>query len=460
MPAIRKGNREQLPKGQTHLITVGTRPSAAPTDVVEALLEDLKGARPRKVVVIATEDSKDNAARLLKELGLRGKKARIRALESAQSIDEAYRATNEEINALLEEGIPASEMILHYTGGTKVMSAGAVLAALNYGIQSLRYLFSPGRRTPSVPVITTTAGVLVDKEIRTALTLMRELRFRSARDVVAAMDREQLSAEDRDRCDLLSELALAYSDWDNFRIQGFLGRYLPLHDRLAVVPLFDELRLSERQLKMQQRLVDELEGADIYPEELLLDLMNNAYRRLGERHPDDAMIRLHRAAELFAQGILFQEYRIDTADVEIRKVPPRNRTAFEAERRLEDAKIKLGMRRSYELLEILGNDVGKAYRERAGFQKALHERRHLVLAHGTRPATTELALGFLQEVEGLMKLRIKDLTRRLGELQFPWISNREILSRLQQAPSGSDTVVSARKSQGNAPRRRRTTRKR
>lgn len=456
MPALRKSSADLLPKSHAHLITVGTRPAAVATDVVEALVEDLKGSRPRKVIILATEDSRENAARLLKELGIRGGKGRIRILASAQSIDEAYRAANEEINALIGEGIATSEMILHYTGGTKVMSAGAVLAALNYGIQSLRYLYSKGRRSASVPVITTTAGILVDKEIRTALTLMHELRFRSARDVVAAIDREQLGAEDRERCELLSELALAYSDWDNFRIQSFLERYLPLHDRMAKVPLLADFRLSERQLKMQKRLVEELQGADIYPEELLLDLMNNAYRRLGERHPDDAMIRLHRAAELFAQGVLFQEFRIDTADVEIRKVPPRNRTAFEAERRLEDAKIKLGLRRSYELLEILGNDVGRAYRERGGFHKALHERRHLVLAHGTRAATTELALGFLQEVEALMKVRMKDLTRRLGELQFPWISNREILGRLQQAPGGSETVVSGNKKAGRGATRRRT----
>ncbi|MCC5877417.1 MAG: TIGR02710 family CRISPR-associated protein [Candidatus Sumerlaeia bacterium] len=432
----------KLPKGMAHVVTVGTTVPGSTADVVEALIDDLKGISPRKVVVLATEDSHDNAARLLKGIGLRGAKGSIRVLESAQSIDEAYRVTNEELIKLLADEIDPNDIILHYTGGTKVMSAGAVLAAMNHGIQSLRYLFSRGRNKPSLPIITPTAGVLVDREIRLSLALMRELRFRSARDIIASVDQSSLTPEDKRRCDLISELALAYTDWDNFRIVGFLDHYQPIHKDIAEEPLLADFLLSDRQLETLGNLSNGSNGDDLYPEELLLDLMNNAYRRLGERHTDDAMTRLHRAAELYAQRVLLQEHRIDTADVEIRKVPPRYRMAFEAERRMEDAKIKLGMRRSFELLDILGSDVGVAYREKSEFQRALHERRHLVLAHGTRAATTELALGFLKELETILHLRFKNLTRRLTELQFPWIKNREILSRLQQAPAGKDTVVS------------------
>lgn len=454
MASTNRNQDKKLPKGLAHVVTVGTTPPGATTDVVEALIADLKGTAPCMVIVLATDDSAENADRLLKGIGLRGKKGRVRVLKSAQSIDEAYRATNEELHELLSSGIEPEQIILHYTGGTKVMSAGAVLAAMNHGIQSMRYLFSQGRGKTSLPIITPTSGILVDKEIRLALALMRELRFRSARDIVSAIDKDTLLPQDLHRCNLITELAIAYTDWDNFRIEGFLEHYTPIHKDLHEDAIFEDFRLTDHQLKTLRQLTGALLKDGLYPEELLLDLMNNAYRRLAERHTDDAMTRLHRAAELFAQRVLLEEHRIDTADVEIRKVPPRYRVAFESERRMEDAKIKLGMRRSFELLDILGSDVGVAYRENTRFKSALHERRHLVLAHGTRAATTELALGFLKEVETVLHLRFRNLTQRLAELQFPWIKNKEILSRLQLAPAGKESVVTPTREKRPGKRRR------
>src|SRR5690606_7647163 len=82
-----------------------------------------------------------------------------------------------------------------------------------------------------------------------------------------------------------------------------------------------------------------------------------------------------------------------------------------------------------------------AYRENDGFTRALNERRHLVLAHGTRAATTELAMEFLREMEIIFRLRIKDLSKRLDVLQFPWLDNKRILERLEVDPMGEQSVI-------------------
>ncbi len=416
-----------------HIVTVGTTPTTSGDDVVAALVQDIGPLGVGRVVVIATADSVENAKRLLAGLGAKGPRGKIREIASAQSLDDAFQAVGEEIETLRRAGVPSSDMILHYTAGTKVMSAGAVLAAMNNDVRSLRYLYSPGPRKTSVPVITPTGSVMAEKDFRLALELFRAMRFQAVTDLIAALDSEGLTAQQAENRAVLAELAEAYLDWDRFRVREFLKRYRSVEARLAKLPALWPFRVKPAVLESLEAIGAASECDGNYPAELLMDLLNNALRRLAERRPDDALIRLHRAAELFAQSCLQSDFGIRTDDLDIRKVPPRYRTAFEAERRIDDAMIKLGLRKSYELLEVLGHPAGKAYRDHERLQEVLDERRNLVLAHGTRPATLRLAVDFLREVQGLLALGIKDLKRRMAAQQFPWIDNADILAPLTKA---------------------------
>lgn len=432
---------ERIEKGLAHIITVGTTPAGATDDVVDALLKDLAGCAARQAVVLATEDSVPNAERLLKGLGLKAPAGRVRVLHSAQSLEEAYIATNEEIGGLLAKGVEPGNIILHYTAGTKVMSAGAVLAAVNNDVSSLRYLYSQGPKRESIPVITPTSSVLGDKAIRLAATLAAELRFRSAREVLARLDHSLLTESQLVTRRALQSIAAAYEDWDRFRISEFLDSYRAIDEALGKSEDLRRFRLKKSHQEALEKIAASTRREGEFPDELLIDLINNAIRRLAERRPDDALIRLHRAAELYAQGILKSEFNIRTDDVEIRRVPPRHRTYFEAERRMVDAKIKIGLRKSYELLEVLGHPIGDAYRQHETFQAVLDKRRDLVLAHGVRPATLRLAMDFFRETVDLLRLRIGDIEKRAAAQQFPWIDNSTVLVRLEKSPEADDSVL-------------------
>lgn len=444
-------SKSELAPGLTHLITVGTTYPGSSTDVIAALLEDLRGAKPRRVVLIATEDSSANGERILSGLGIAKADARIRRIKSPHSLDEAYHATSEAITRLVAEGVTPREIILHYTAGTKVMSAGAVLAAVNHGVQSFRYLYSKGPRQESVPVTTPTSSILADQKFRMAMTLMLELRFRAASDILGSLSTDLPEGQQREVASLLRSVAWAYSDWDNFRVKDFLSGYRAIGERLKESPMLARFALERRQLDALNQIRKAASNETAFPHELLIELVNNAIRRLMERRPDDALIRLHRAAELYAQSILMSEFGIRTDDVEIRKVPPRSRMAFEAERRIDDAKIKLGLRKSYELLSILEHPVGRAFLESASFRDILHERRNLVLAHGTRPATTRLALNFLRDVEALLLMQIPDVHARAARQQFPWIDNEKVLARLSRIPAGDESTPVMPAEAGAAP---------
>lgn len=432
-----------LPKSLYHLITVGTTPPGAGAGVVEALAEDIRAAKPRLAVVLATPDSKDNADRLLEAIGATGKKGRVHLIESAQSIEDAYHAANEELCRMIDGGADPREIVLHFTAGTKVMSAGAVLAAINHEVHSLRYLYSKGRGSASVPITTHPGSLLADRQIRLASTFIAELGFRAAGELLENFDSEELTPAQRETAELMRTLAQAYHDWDNFHVQGFLDSWRAIEARARRVAALQRFLPSRPLVQSLEAIAAAGTTGPRFPEEVLIDLMNNAIRRLAQRRPDDALIRLHRAAELLAQMILEGEFGIRTDDVEIRKVPPRSRTSFEAERRLDDAKIKLGLRKSYELLEILGHPIGAAFRQHDTLRAALHERRNLILAHGTSPASMKLALDFYREVMDIMKLRIKDLRARAAARQFPWIRNDEVLKRLTRQPQGKVSVLKA-----------------
>ncbi len=420
-----------------HVITVGTSPSAPQgSGVIEALLRELRKEKPGFLVLLATEDATENSQRLREGLGLRPKDVRVRLVGSPHSLDDVYQAALEEFQRLDRNGFEPERIILHYTAGTKVMSAAAVLAAINHGVKGLHYLYSPHPREASRLVVTRPEAIMAERDVRLAVALIRELRFRSAAEMLSRAGSEGLSEPMAKRIETLGELAEAFADWDTFRVKEFLARYERIATAVKKDPHLSEFALATGTLRSLAQIGQAAERDGDYPDELLIDLMNNAVRRLIERRPDDALIRLHRAAELYAQVLLLGEYGIRTDDVEIRKVPPRYRTAFEAERRLDDATIKLGLRRSYDLLDILGHPIGQAFRESQALQTTLKARRNLVLAHGTRPASMQLAMEFLRAVEKLLRLRIKDLRKRMKVLQFPWLDNDAVLRELSRTRTG------------------------
>ena len=435
-PSIKENSQAA---GLCYIVTVGTTFPGSSTDVVQALIDDLRPANPSRVVVLATKDSVPNGERIVKALGLPPAQQRIRVIKSAQSLDEAYLATTQEIERLLQAGVNEHDIILQYTAGTKVMSAGAVLAAVNHGVRSLRYLYSSGPKGTSTPVTTSIAAVVADSKFQLAVKFTEELRFRPANDIIREMPLEQLTAEQQEYARALLDLTYAYADWDNFRVKDFLRRYRACESCLKDFPALAKFRITSHHMVALASIRKANAMDDSFPDELIIDIVNNAIRRLVERRADDAIIRLHRAAELYAQALLKENYGIRTDDVEIRKVPPRNRMAFESERHLDDAKIKLGLRKSYELLEILGHPVGAAFRAHQNFRNILDERRNFVLAHGTRPATTKVALAFYNEVEALLINRIPNFRARAAAQQFPWIDNETILSRLSRIPVGDET---------------------
>ena len=79
--------------------------------------------------------------------------------------------------------------------------------------------------------------------------------------------------------------------------------------------------------------------------------------RAVQKHYDDAIARLYRAIELFAQVRLEKEFGYKTGDLKLEQLPEHLHDEYRC--RIRDGKILLGLVEDYELLLKLGDIFGK-----------------------------------------------------------------------------------------------------
>jgi CRISPR-associated protein (TIGR02710 family) len=141
------------------------------------------------------------------------------------------------------------------------------------------------------------------------------------------------------------------------------------------------------QLDTSNETREEKTGGSGY--EVIEDLLLNAERRGTQRRYDDAVGRIYRATELFAQIFLFQNYSIVTGNVDLDRIPPEVADMLMLKSKGSAKKsIKLGLVDSYRLLAELDDthQIGRLYKEQEKrLWSALEIRNSSILAHGVRP---------------------------------------------------------------------------
>lgn len=429
--------------GLAHIVTVGTTPAGSPGDVVRALASDIRSLEPGFVSVLATVDAKSNAELLVAECGVPAGKHRIVLLASHHALDEAFQKANEELYRLEKAGYGPDRVVVHYTSGSKVVSAAAVLAAVSHDVKTLRYLL-PGveKNDPSKPVRTTPRAVLAGRELREATALLLEMRFRQATLMAERIEPSLLSRADRAAREAIATLAPLYGLWDNLHAAAFVEAWPDSGPLVAPNNPLAHFAIPANVLPAMKVIARAQKSDGQYPLEILHEVYNSVIRRIREQRLDDALARLYRTAELYAQHLLLKDCGIRSDNVDIRRVPPRKRTFFEAQRRLDDTTIKLGLRASFELLNVLSHPVGISWASDTRFHESLKERREQILAHGTKPCSPGSLLRFEASLRTLILSAYPKFFDECAARQFPWVDNAAVLESLR-AESGerSDEVV-------------------
>lgn len=388
------------------LLTVGGSP--------EPLLTCVRELQPQRVVFFAsdqtvrcvdgagrpnerrlrdgTSEKLDNFVTLMQLQDYQAERDRV-LLEDIDDVQACYQQMSAKVAELKAEGW--RNIAVDYTGGTKSMSAGLLLLAVD---ESLDIHVTTGLRdnTRAVQRGQTTRGVGVT-DLRTQRHLQRDVArsfrcfdYSEAHHLLQSLVRPRdLSRAMRHQVQFLASVAEALSAWDVFDHEKAL--------ECVDSPVFSKsTRVREKVQKPLQRLVGLrhwlLSGGKLPAQgsgyELVEDLVLNAQRRTSVRRYDDAVGRYYRALEMLAQVRLKLQYGIETGAVQPEQVPIGARERY---LKAGEAETKLGLRDAYSLLRDLQDPVvGPIFADREKVLiNALSVRNNSLFAHGYQPIGPE-----------------------------------------------------------------------
>jgi len=398
------------------IITVGTGIGADKNEAVKSLaqgiVKSIKSNNPDYIAFFVTEESKrETVPEIEKELPDLPEREEV-LIKDMNDVNGIYEEVSKKLRELKEKGY---DLVVDFTSGTKAMSAGAVLAATS---ENATISYVAGKRVGGKVVrgeeqVLSYSPVkgMVDSEIKILRELFNTYQYESCMEVIKRIEEMTSDPEITERLKRYRQLVEGYSLWDRFD-----------HKKaLEILRAFDHSIVNiERNKKILLKMEREnYENYDL----LIVDILNNARRRMEEGKYDDAMARLYRTVELIAQYRLKMKYEIDTSDVDTwhLKTLGMERKVLEKYEELRDekGKIKLGLKKDFELLQDLGDEVGKKFLEDKKMQDLLSRRNNSILAHGLVPVKQEDAERMFESVREYVELVVEDAEGLMRESEFP-----------------------------------------
>lgn len=403
------------------IVTVGTgtRPDVY---IVKPLVKTIKDSRPDFLVLVVTERSQTYGEAIIRELGLKDESYLLEELRDFDDFQAVFRDINRVFRRLTAMGYGCEQIQIDFTSGTKAMSSGAVLSAVYNECRSLKYI--TGQRKNGVVVdgsekylTVQPSGIFALHEIHLARELIIRLRFSTASEILGNLNFDLLDPHEKRRAENLELIAQGYRAWDSFNHRSALEKLKKVDWEPHHLEPFRPSLPGEAMLVELKKAEHNKRG-----ELLLLDLYNNSVRRGVEGRYDDAVARLYRAAELFAQQILERPpFEIQTGDVDLGRVPSSVRRRLEKSGDDTDGRVRIGLVLDYQLLAELGHPVGRHFMENVEIKDRLNERNESILAHGTKPIRKKVYNKLHSSLLELFRLQIPDFEEKAKEVQFPWL---------------------------------------
>jgi len=421
-----------MKKAMIVTVGTGTRPDV---DIVKPLKKTIDDSRPDYLVLVATVESIPFAQRVAQGLNISSDQYMILSLTDGENVQEIFREVNTCLRRLFLMGYEPGQVVGDFTSGTKAMSSGAVLSLVYNSCGTLKYI--TGVRKNGVVVngsekflIIPPSSVYALRDLQGMRRLMINLRFDSAIQVSEGINPHLLAPPEQQLRGVLTGLAKAYRFWDLFDHRRFRGEYDQVwseEEKIMDTWVTRELEVFKLEEGISQRITAIGIALDQrkLTEDALADVFNNSERRLKEGKYDDAVARLYRLTEMFAQWVLMEHHGISTDDVPLEKIPASSQQKYEKDRDNKSGKILVGLHKAYELLADLGNNLGQRFIGDDTIQGLLKDRNNSILAHGTKPVSREACEAMKEKVVNLIREAIPDFLQRCQTLQFPWLIEKK-----------------------------------
>uniref|UniRef100_A0A7C6A887 TIGR02710 family CRISPR-associated protein n=1 Tax=candidate division WOR-3 bacterium TaxID=2052148 RepID=A0A7C6A887_UNCW3 len=400
-------------------VGMGTGPEA---DITKPLIKSIVEANPSFLLLFVTQESKTNAEKIVAELKRTNENSQIHILKNKDDIEAIFKEMNGKIYGFIEKGYECANTIVDFTTGTKPMSAALALVATKFRCGRLKYISV--RRNDERKVIEGSErmitfepqGIFASYAIDNAVDLILKYRFESAIALLEPLPQGLLTVEEKLLLADLIKIANAYSYWDKFDHIKFAGQYNKIEFQN---PLLNQFKVSEETKKLIHSIGIDLKNNKV-SHFAVVDLINNAKRRIEEGKYDDAVARLYRAVEMLAQWQLMTKYQQDSGDIQLSKAPPKSKGWLANYKDNKDGKIKISLHKDYQLLEDYGDELGKEFNKDEKMKGLLKERNDSILAHGIKPINKKTSEDFLEYVINYGKKYITEFEKLQKDLSFPW----------------------------------------
>lgn len=377
------------------LLTVGTGTAGRESNVADGLVATVRLLRPRKFWLMpSTSEKSVPVADLIREiLGAEfafepwSSETDYRAIAHPDALEDCRQAVREVIAQMRTQLQDGERLLVNPTSGTKQMSAGAVLAALDESLGEV--VFTVGERKDGV--------------VRTGterLEIFNATRFYAERDLLLARQLAVSGAPGAaalvlDRHDSLADAAdeaRCQQEWEraNYEAARRIAARSSSPELVARRSHLTDLAAASKQRQPCALIVAELlKTADV----------------LHERGDfESALFQTCRALEMGLRLRLFQTAKIcdpyPLQEVCVLPIPDEFRSRLRKNSRNAQTCV-LGLRQVVELLGHLGDPLAESYRKDRALQELVAVRNELV--HAIRPVKATESREFLQRTHHLLQ---------------------------------------------------------
>lgn len=388
----------------------------------EPLKKSIAGHQPERLIIFASHDSNIKLGEVLQIEGYKPVKIETAITENPNSLYECYKTAKHCIDRAERAGVPDTDILVDYTGGTKVMSAALLLATAGRAYR-FNYVGGDDRSKGGLGIVQNGKELMypdmnpwsafAEEERRQVVTLFNARRFTSVIQILDLCKRE-IPASISAFFQFVLPLSNGFLFWEQFRHKEALdclkkGGVL-LEDYLTHYPDDKYSRLRAELMTHINFLSDVLKktnGMQVFDFVMVKELINNARRRMDDRRFDDAAARIYRALELYGQICFEKQIGCSNDRVRPAKIPQELRDEFTRKYRDPQNDImKLPLQATFTVLKAVGHEAGERFFKYEKEIKNIQVARNLsILAHGIQPVSERSAQSILETVADFMQMK-------------------------------------------------------
>ncbi|HOD70750.1 MAG: CRISPR-associated protein (Cas_Cas02710) [Deltaproteobacteria bacterium ADurb.BinA179] len=376
----------------------------------EPLKASIAKYKPEQVIFFTSQDSTQIAGEVLSALDSRPK-VFYEITENPNLLFECYKTARACVDRISSLGAQSHEVMVDYTGGTKVMSAALILATTGHPFL-FNYVGGDFRDRDKNGLGTVVDGkekmfsemspwsIYAEEERRQVIALFNHRRYAAVISIIDACSaNQQCPARISDYFGFVRSFSEAFLLWEQFihraalrKIETSIRKFESYARRYTDPPLGVFAQNTQNLRSFLADLVEKTSGTQKkYDMSLVQDLVSNARRRMLDKRFDDAAARIYRALEMYGQVCFTEMAHCSNSEVKPDIVPESIRHEFI--RRYENPsnhRLKLPLHATFVFLKEKGHDAGLRFFEQATLKKMKDiqsNRNQSILAHGTKPVS-------------------------------------------------------------------------